>query len=240
MSLSDRRFTKEPSPMRAPLIASLAFAALCAGAGVAKADKPDVRTPSTPSEQYAIEVKPAPLELMIAAHASGLSMAQTIALRDFTWRWINEDRAPITVSAPEHGPDSAGVYRTASEARDYLIDQGVPAQAIQIVGYDAGGDAHAPIRVSFVHVVAQGPQCGLSWSNLSDTRSNTAYPEFGCTITANIAAQVADAADFLHPRASDPPDAGRRQGAISTYRAAAMTGTPLDPQANAALSTVGQ
>lgn len=226
--------------MRAPLIASLAIVALCAGAGVAKADKTDGHKAPIPSEQYGIEVKPSPLELMIAAHASGLSLSQTIALRDFTWRWINEDRAPITVSAPEHGPDSAGVYRTASEARDYLIGQGVPAQAIQIVGYDAGGDAHAPIRVSFVHYVAEGPQCGLSWSNLSDTHSNTAYPEFGCTVTANIAAQVADAADFLHPRASDPPDAARREGAIAAYRSAAITGTPLDTQANAALSSVGQ
>jgi pilus assembly protein CpaD len=240
MSSSDRRFTKEPSPMRAPLIASFAFVALCAGAGAAKADKAVDGGASIPSEQYAIQVKSAPLELMIAAHASGLSLPQTIALRDFTWRWINEDRAPIIVSAPEHGPDSAGVYRTASEARDFLIEQGVPAPAIEIVGYDAAGDVHAPIRVSFEHLVAEGPQCGQSWSNLSDTRSNSTYPEFGCSITADIAAQVADAADFLHPRASDPPDPTRRETAINTYRGAGVTGTPLDAQANAALSSVGQ
>jgi len=226
--------------MRAPLIASLALVALCAGGGVAQADRFDARPAAIESEHYGIEVKPAPLELLIAAHASGLSAPQTAALRDFTWRWINGDRAPITVSAPEHGPDSAGVYRTASATRDYLIDQGVPPGSIQIVGYDASGDEHAPIKVSFPHIVAEGPQCGLSWSNLSDTRSNTSYPEFGCAVTANIAAQVADAADFLHPRASDPPDPMRRENAINTYRGAGITGTPQDPQANAALSSVGQ
>ena len=236
MSWNDRRLTKEPQLMRAPLFASLALAALCAGAGVAKADP----TPLTSIERHPIEVKMAPMELMIAAHASGLSMAQTEALRDFSWRWINSGRAPITVNAPEHGPDSAGVYRTASAARDYLIEQGVPAPAIQIVGYDAGGDERAPIKVSFTHYVAEGPQCGLSWSNLSDTRSNTSYPEFGCAVTANFAAQVADAADFMHPRAIDPTDSSRRETEMGMYRQGQTTGTPLDSQANASLSSVGQ
>jgi len=226
--------------MRAPLIASLAVMALCAGAGVAKADKVVERTPVTSTEHYGIQVKLAPQELLIAAHASGLSLPQTAALRDFGWRWMNADRAPITVSAPEHGPDSAGVYRTASAARDYLIEQGVPAPAIQIVGYDAGGDEHAPIRVSFTHYEAVGPQCGLSWSNLSDTHSNTSYPEFGCSMTANVAAQVADAADFLGPRASDPTDALRRENVIVAFRQAQVTSTPMDSQANATLSSVGQ
>jgi len=226
--------------MRAPLIASLAFVALCAAAGVATADPADGHPAGLSSEQFGIQVKPSPLELMIAAHASGLSLPQTEALRDFTSHWINEDRAPITVSAPEHGPDAAGVYRTASEARDFLIAQGVPAAAIQIVGYDASGDAHAPIRISFAHLVAEGPQCGQSWSNLSDTHKNVAYPEFGCSITANVATQVADAADFLHPRTSEPTDAVRRENAIVAYRGPGITGTPQDVHANASLSSVGQ
>jgi pilus biogenesis lipoprotein CpaD len=240
MSSNDRRFNREPSLMRAPLIASLAFVALCAGASAAAADPASGHAAPISTEQFGIQVKPSPLELMIAAHASGLSLPQTDALRDFTWRWINEDRAPITVSAPEHGPDAAGVYRTASEARDFLIEQGVPSAAIQIVGYDAAGDAHAPIRVSFEHLIAEGPQCGQSWSNLSDTHQNQTYPEFGCSITANIATQVADAADFLHPRTSEPPDAVRRENAINTYRTPGITGTPQDAQANASLSSVGQ
>ena len=231
--------------MRPTLIASAALIALCAAVGVAQAQTPDSPMPANPTpvtstEQYGIRVKPAPLELMIAAHAAGLSLPQTTALRDFTGRWMNEDRAPITVSAPEHGPDAAGVYRTASAARDYLISQGVPALAVEIVGYDAAGDPHAPIRVSFMHYEAEGPLCGQSWSNLSDTHSNAAYPEFGCALTANMAEQVADAADFLHPRASDPPDAMRRENVIIAYRLPSITATPQDPQANATLSTVGQ
>jgi pilus assembly protein CpaD len=226
--------------MRAPLIAGLALVALAAGAGAAQAGSPDAPAPLTSIERYGIQVKPAPQEVLLASHAAGLSLAQVDALRDFSYRWVNGDRGAITVGAPEHGPDSAGVYRTASAARDYLVEQGVPPMAIQIVGYDAGGDAHAPIRVSFTHYQAQGPECGQSWSNLADTRSNTSYPEFGCSITANIAAQVADASDFLRPRPADPADPLRRENALNTYRAAQVTGTPMDPQEDAAFSSVGQ
>jgi pilus assembly protein CpaD len=239
MSWNDRRLTKEPSAMRASLIAGLAVLALGVGAA-AHAEKADGPAPLLSLERYGIQVKQTPEEVMIAAHASGLSVNQSEVLRDFGWRWINEDRAAVTVSAPEHGPDQAGVYRTATGARDFLIGQGVPAASIQIIGYDAGGDPRAPIKVSFVHYQAEGPVCGESWSNLSDTHRNQAYPEFGCAVTANIAAQVADAADFLHPRASGPPDALRRENVLNSYRAALVTGTPMDPQANAALSTVGQ
>jgi pilus assembly protein CpaD len=225
--------------MRAYLIGGLALAALAA-VGTAHAGAPDTPEPVTSIEHFGIQVKPAPQEVLLAAHPAGLSLAQAAALRDFGWRWMNGDRSGITVNAPEHGPDSAGVYRTASAARDYLVDQGVPAMAIQIVGYDAGGDAHAPIRVSFMHYRAEGPECGLAWSNLSDTRSNVAYPEFGCAITANIAAQVADASDFLRPRPVDPTDPLRKENALNTYRSAQVTGTPLDPQADATFSSVGQ
>ena len=185
-------------------------------------------------------MKPAPVAVMLAAHASGLSPAQVGALRDFLWRWMNTDRGEITVNAPEHGPDAAGVYRTASAARDFLVDQGVPAGGVQIVGYDASGDQHAPVRVEFMHYMAQGPECGSVWSNLSDTRSNAAYPEFGCAVTANFAAQIADPEDLLHPRTADTTDVQRREFILGKYRQGLLSATLLDPQAETGLAGIGQ
>ena len=52
----------------------------------------------------------------------------------------------------------------------------------------------------------------------SKTYDNEGYPEFGCAVTANIAAQIADPADLLAPRASDAPDAQRRQVVLDKYR----------------------
>jgi pilus assembly protein CpaD len=238
MSWSDRHLTKERSPMRLPLIASLACLAL--GACASPEAPPLAQAhPITPTERYAIQVKPTPVELMLAAHSGGLSIAQAAALRDFAGRYDDADRGAITIKAPEHGPDQSEVYRTATATRDFLISQGASPGDVRIEGYDANGDGKAPVRVSFMAYQAEGPVCGTSWSDISKESNNEPYSEFGCAVTANVAAQVADAADLLHHRASDPPDALRRADVIGKYRGAAITSTPKDPQADGTFSTVG-
>lgn len=228
--------------MRAPLwLAGLGLLAL--GACASDQDSQSVaarRPPITPSERYAIGVRPAPLELKLGAHLDGLSATQVDALRDFVGRWNDADGAQITVKAPSHGPDPTAVYRTATGARDWLIAQGVPPDHVQIVGYDAAADAAAPVVVGFLRYEAKGPQCGHDWGNLAIDYSNEVYSQFGCSITANIAAQVADPADLLHPRTETAPDATRRQVVLDKYRTGATTSTAKDVQANGAVSSTGQ
>jgi pilus assembly protein CpaD len=240
MSWSDRHLTKERSLLRTPLIASLACLAPGACAGESANTSLVETHPITPTERYAIQVKPSPVELMLAAHGSGLSGTQAEALRDFMGRYNDADRGAITIKAPEHGPDETGVYRTATAARDFLISQGVMPADVRIEGYDAGGDGKAPVRVAFVSYQAQGPVCGTDWGDLSKEADNEQYSEFGCSVTANVAAQIADPADLLHPRATTPPDALRRADVIGKYRQGQMTSTAKDPQADGTLSTVGQ
>jgi pilus assembly protein CpaD len=198
-------------------------------------------SPITPTERFPIEVKRAPLELKLGAHLDGLSPTQVEALRDFIVRWNDADRAPITVKAPSQGPDPSAVFRTATGARDWLIAQGVPPDQVRIVGYDAAADASAPVVVGFLRYEAKGPECGHDWGNLANAYNNEVYDQFGCSITANIAAQVADPADLLHPRTETPPDAMRRQVVLDKYRQGATTAAAKDAQANGAVSTtVGQ
>jgi len=220
-----------------PWLSGLALLALGACGGNID---PAGHTALTPTEHYAIEVHPAPQEMKLAAHSGGLSSTQVEALRVFVSDWRDAEAGEVTLKAPEHGPDRAAAYRTTIDARDFLIAHGVHADKIQIVGYEAGGDEKAPILVGFLRYEAKGPQCGGSWSDLSQDESNREYPEFGCALTADFAAQIADPADLLNPRASDPPDAQRRQTVTDAYRKAAITSTPKDPQADGTLATVGQ
>src|SRR5579871_1364514 len=150
MSSSDRHLSKDLKLMRTPLIAaSLACLALGACASDAPTNPGFVEThPITPTERYAIQVKPSPVELMLAAHGSGLSAGQAAALRDFMGRYNDADRGVITIKAPEHGPDQTGVYRTATATRDFLIAEGALPADVQIEGYDAGGDGKAPVKVA--------------------------------------------------------------------------------------------
>jgi len=197
--------------------------------------------PITPTERYPIEVRPEPLELKLGAHDDGLSPTQVGALRDFIARWNDADRTPITVKAPSHGPNPSAVYRTATGARDWLIAQGVPPDQVSIVGYDAAADASAPVVIGFLRYIAKGPHCGRDWGNLADTFDNEVYKQFGCSITANIAAQVADPADLLRPRTETAPDAARREVVLDKYRQGDTTSTAKDAQASGAVSTaVGQ
>jgi len=208
----------------------------CASEPLARASAPG---PITATERYAIEVQPAPLELKLAAHADGLSPAQVSALRDFLARWNENDRAAITIKAP-HGPNPAAVYRTATSARDFLISQGAPSDEVRIVGYDGGADPQAPVVIGFLRYEAKGPVCGQDWSQLANSFENEQYTQFGCSVTANIAAQIADPADLLHPRDQTPPDATRRQVVLDKYRQGTTTATAKDSQANGAVSATAQ
>src|ERR1700722_4752120 len=243
MSSSDRPHLKERPAMRNRLwLAGLGLLALGACATTDASDKKAAADPPpiTPTERFSIKVDPAPLELKLGAHDSGLSQNQAESLRDFFGRWSQTDRAPITIKAPEHGPAQAAVYRTATAARDYLIGQGVDPDAVHIVGYEAAGDGAAPVVVGFVRYEAHGPQCGRSWDNLADVYQNREYDEFGCSVTANIAAQIAEPADLLHPRDVDPPDAQRRQTVLDAYRKGSTTSSAKASQANGAVSSTGQ
>ena len=221
------------------LPAALASLALIGLGACASTDKAERYVPE-PTGQFAVKVDRAPLELRLAPHAEGLSATQTNALRDLAGRWTSAEGGQVTLKTPEHGPGPDNAYRMTTAARDVLVASGVPASRVAIVGYEADGDQHAPIVVSFDRFVAMGPRCATSWSNLSDVRANVPYAEFGCAVTANIGAQVADPADLVEARASAPPDAGRRQTEIEKYRQGQITSTPKDPQADGTLATVGQ
>jgi pilus assembly protein CpaD len=238
MSSNDHRVTRERLIMRtsaAPLLLGLFLLGACAtekGPG-----NPD---PVTPSERYSIDVHSAPEELKLAAHATGLSPAQQAALSDFVRRWMLAEGGDITVKAPEHVGDRANGYRTVTEARDYLIDVGVSARRVHIASYDPGDDHAAPIIVGYLRYEAKGPECGREWGDLAAESDNREYSNFGCSLTANVAAQIANPADLLSPRESDPPDAQRRQTVTDLYRKGQITSTLKDNQADGTFSKAGQ
>ena len=229
--------TRERPTLRAP--AALLIVGLLA-LGACASGEPEAKAPILPTERYAIAVSPAPQELKLAPHATGLSRTQAEALSGFVSDWMTASGGDITLKAPEHGADPAGAYRTVTAARDYLISRGVEPGKVRIVGYEAGGDARAPILVGYMRYHAAGPDCGQAWSDVTQVHDNQAYPEFGCAVTANIAAQIADPADLLTPRASAPVDAQRRQTVTDKYRQGGLTATTADPQADGTFSKGGQ
>jgi pilus assembly protein CpaD len=192
--------------------------------------------PRTPLDQFRAQVIPQADQVRLAIHAQGISGPQADALASLVQAWRDNGGGDIRLQSPVGAADSAAAYRMAESVRAFLISQGAPNSAIQVVGYDAAGQAAAPMVVGYERYVAQIPRCGQSWDNLTSTSGNQVSANFGCTVNANIAAQLANPADLARPRDMDPADAGRRAEVLAKYRRGEMTSTEADEQAKGALS----
>ncbi len=218
------------------LVLSLAGSvAACATDGVADKTPP----PLTPTEKFAIKVTPREDQILLAAHANGLSAAQSAALSDLADRWRDQGEAVIHIQSPRHGGEDS--YRSVAAIQDALYSLGVTPDKVDVVDYDPGARPNPPIIVGFQHYEARGPECGREWSNFSHSMDNATSANFGCAATANIAAMIANPGDMLAPRQSTTPDIGRRAVVLGKYRAGTTTSSSKDDQASGAISsTVGQ
>jgi len=230
-----------PSSNAAPAVSKLAVAAVvlgllsaCASHGVDTGPVADART-ETEQWNARVQVDSRPDEVLLAPHAEGLSVAQNRALDGLVGRWLAAEGREIVVSAPIGGAGGEIAGRTAVAARQRLIAMGAPAAAVRVVGYDAAEAPGAPVKVGFLRYTAHVPQCG-AWDNITGTGGNGAYANFGCAITANMAAQVANPEDLLGPRAMTPADSGRRATVLDKYRRGEITSSAKDTQATGVVS----
>ena len=205
------------------LVATTALGACATGAGRAA---PLARLPT---EQYPLTVDEQPAELLLAPHETGLSQAQAAAVADYGRRWRANSTTEVVIEAASQG--GAGAYHTSHAAADLLTSQGVP---VRIIGYHA--EPGAPIRLSFLAAEAAVYDCNRSWERLTATHGNTVSANFGCAISANRAAMIADAADIVRPRAEDPVDAARRQTVLGRYRRGEVSTSAKDDQGSVTVS----
>jgi pilus assembly protein CpaD len=214
-----------------PCIAALTCACASQGDPLNLAKK-DARQPVTPSEQFSINVTQGRDEILLAPHPDGLSDAQMHALTQLVDRWRSAGASMITIRAPTSGEEA--MYRATTGVETALEAIGVRAEQIQLTSYDAGPGA--PIGVSFLGYQAQGPQCGRDWNDFTKTGDNRVNNNFGCAVTANVAAMIANPGDLVAPRAMDSSDATRRETIIGKYHQGLISSTPQDAQADGAIS----
>ena len=214
--------------------AVLALLSACA----TPSDAPELAAaPRTDTEQWTsrVQVDSRPDEILLVPHAEGLSANQAQAIDGLLGRWMQAEGREILVSAPVGGPDSGVAGNMAFAARQRLVAMGAPATAVRIVGYDAGAAPGAPLKVGFLRYHASIPQCG-GWDNITATKDNRPYESFGCAVTANMAAQIANPEDLLRPRDSTPASAARRDTVFDKYRKGETTASAKEDQANGAVS----
>jgi pilus assembly protein CpaD len=228
-----------PHPFSPQTLSTLTAAglvlALLAGCAAPAAGPETAVAPRTAAQQWEdrVYVDSRPDEVLLALHAEGLSVAQNQALDGLLGRWLAAEAREIVVSAPTGGANGEIAGRMAVAARQRLVAMGAPDAKVRVMGY--AGAPGAPLKVGFLRYTAHVPQCG-GWENITATRNNEAYENFGCAVTANIAAQVANPEDLLSPRPEGPIDSGRRATVLDKYRRGEVTSSAKDEQSNGAVS----
>ena len=123
------------------------------------------------------------------------------------------------------------------EAAAYLVQLGVPRERLQVMGYASNREPGAPILASYDHFEAQGPNCSGGWGDLTATGHNSTFGHFGCAVTANVAAQIANPRDLIAPAVMTPSDNMRRATILDKYRKGDVTSSTKDDQADGKTST---
>ena len=176
---------------------------------------------------YPLKAAPTPDQIALALHPEGLSQAQSLALRDLAQRRSAADGGTITVSVPRGGPDSVLAEQGLRAVRDRLVAEGVAVQDIDSKLYDTT-DPKAPLLVVYTAVKADVPVCGKKWDDLTHTRDNAVYSTFGCSLTANMAAQIANPNDIVHPQTETAANIDRRITVLHKYEAGIDTSSQQD------------
>ncbi len=234
-SNSVRRLTVVCLRAGLPLAAILALGA-CA---TAQSDRTSAPIAATPTQQFPLQATGHADEIRLQPHAAGLSREQAEALAALAGRWQEVGGGPLTIQIPDSSPDPRAAYRGGAEARLVLQNSGAPAELVRQVGYEPAAGAPAVIIVGFTAYEPVIAHCGTHWNNIANTYQNKPMSNFGCAVTSNMAAQIANPADIEGPRLSDPPDAARRTVVIDSYRQGKLTAGAKDAQSSGAVSATG-
>jgi pilus assembly protein CpaD len=208
-------------PSLLALVAAASLTTACQSVPQDAAPGPTNPLALTPTEQYSATLVEGVDEILLASNG-GLSPNQADALGALVMRW-REDGAvgPIVVTAAPAGP-GADTGRAAAQA---LAGYGVPPAAVQLDELKPQGPAVEPVRVAFAKLEAVVPDCSTRWGDLTRTANNTVSAGFGCAVTSNMAAQLANPRDLLQARVGGSVDGARRADVLARYRKGQSTET---------------
>jgi pilus assembly protein CpaD len=174
-----------------------------------------------PTQRHPIMVtqQPTTLTLRVARGSYGLSPHQRAQVISFLERYRAADagNSRLVIEAPSGSANEVAAMQAVAEIRALMAQVGFDQSDIAIETVYAVGLAQAPIRVSYLTYVAQGPECGRWPTNLASSPANLNYPNLGCANQANLAAMVANPADLVIPRGRTPRSGERADTVWDKY-----------------------
>ncbi len=196
---------------------------------------------SDPATNHPILVdrKEVVLDIEAPRGSYGLTYNQKNDLRGFLYRFGQEDSGGIiVVRAPSGSRNEIAAHRALQDVRGTIRRAGIPARDTSFESYFAGGQAAAPVRVSYMRHEAVGPECG-DWSdNLVRDPRNRPYKNLGCATQRNLAAMVSNPRDLIEPRGTTPRSSERRDTVWDKYVKGETTGSEKADEEKSSISDV--
>lgn len=171
------------------------------------------------SHPIVIGEKDKKIDIPVGLMDRGLSRMQRAAVDGFIADYDRSAAPVVTVLTPYGSPNQNAASLVSADMVKRLRAAGVPEGYILHQPYEAAsyGD-NAPIRLIYSEMTASTGQCGRWPADLLDDSENKHWANFGCSYQNNLAAQVANPADFLGPRKQSEVDSTRRGASIDEYR----------------------
>lgn len=166
---------------------------------------------STQRHPIMVTQKPTTMALRVGRGSYGLSPHQRAQVLSFIERYqgLDAGNTRMIIEAPSGSANEVASMQAVAEIRALMGEAGFDPAKVGIEAVQANGDPQAPIKISYLRYVAEGPECGKWPSNLAESAANLNYPNLGCATQANFAAMIANPADLVKPRASTPRSAER-------------------------------
>jgi pilus assembly protein CpaD len=165
-----------------------------------------------------ISEEPEVLDIPVGMNGPAMSPQIERAIRDYVAQYNESGTGSITIQVPTASANEVAAGATGRAAHYALVRSGVPRSQIQVAPYYVGDHAKvASLRLSFLRVKAVTPTCGIWPEKLPNRFDNAQYHNFGCAAQQNLAAMVANPADFVRPEPTGPANGARRAKVITDY-----------------------
>jgi pilus assembly protein CpaD len=236
--------------MRKLPIAALAFASLAMLAGCKTAAQDDVTGGIAHDYRMrhpiAVREGKQALTVFIGDRRGGLTPLQRTEVGALASTWRRDATGGFVIEVPVGGANERAATSVSREIRAVLSANGVPGHSIEIRPVPTQDPVRlGTIRVNYPKMVAETGSCGLWPEDVGPTmnvahNSNRPHWNHGCATQRNLAAQVAEPADLVQPRAETPVLTSRRVTTVDKYRKGEATATQYPDANKGKISDVGQ
>lgn len=202
----------------APLLAVLAMSVVLAGCQTHSVTVGAIPDDYRTTHPIVLSEREQVVDIPVTSGERHLSVAQKNVVKATLARYRSNGSGIINILVPT-GSDNAVAAR---HVRDGIIRvlraSGLPRYNIASETYHVPSPAAAaPIRLTYSAMTASTNACGKWPKDLLEDAENKHWENFGCASQNNLAAQIANPADLLGPRARGNIDANKNDAVIDTY-----------------------